>query len=70
MKEFKDEKVIFNMRIPRSLRDAIRRVARQRSAILNSNVTAKDIVLKNLGRDEEVMREWAKMLTSLKKGRK
>jgi hypothetical protein len=62
-----DEKVIFNMWISPELKKAIKRVARQRSAALDRRVTAKDVVMSNLTKDAEVMREYGKLRTAAKK---
>lgn len=52
------------------LRLAIKRVARKRSAKFDRTTTVKDIILSNVFRDEEVMREYRSIKAGAPKNRK
>jgi hypothetical protein len=65
-----EQMVVFNIRIPNTLRLAIKRIARKRSETLDRDVTAKDVVLNNLCRDEDLMKEWKRIKAGTPKAKR
>lgn len=62
-----EPKVMLNLRVTKYLRDALHRVARDRSAKLDRKITVRDVLLNNLSRDEDVIREMRRLKAASKK---